>query len=114
MNLITSTTFRRLLSAAGLASLVASAAPAQTGVPARPDIIGPGDVLRLRIWREPDMSGDFSVSANGKVILPRLGELNVVSLRADSLQSLLTEKFKVYLNNPSIEILLLRRVSITG
>jgi protein involved in polysaccharide export with SLBB domain len=60
------------------------------------------------------MSGDFQVAANGRVILPRLGELDVASMNADSLQSFLTDKFKIYLNNPSIEILLLRRVSITG
>jgi polysaccharide export outer membrane protein len=76
--------------------------------------VSPGDVLRLRIWREPDMSGDFPVGANGQVILPRLGPLDITSIPADSLQPVLTEKYRVYLNNPTIEILLLRRVSITG
>jgi polysaccharide export outer membrane protein len=60
------------------------------------------------------MSGDFSVNSAGNVILPRLGEVPVASIAADSLQSILTEKFRVYLNNPSIEVLLLRRVSVTG
>jgi protein involved in polysaccharide export with SLBB domain len=60
------------------------------------------------------MSGDFQVASNGKVVLPRLGELDVAALGADSLQSLLTEKYRVFLNNPSIEISLLRRVTITG
>lgn len=60
------------------------------------------------------MSGDFQVASNGKVVLPRLGELDVASMPADSLQAVLTDRFKVYLNNPSIEILLLRRVSISG
>jgi protein involved in polysaccharide export with SLBB domain len=40
--------------------------------------------------------------------------LDVASIPADSLQSILTDRYKVYLNNPSIEILLLRRVSISG
>jgi protein involved in polysaccharide export with SLBB domain len=60
------------------------------------------------------MSGDFQVAPNGMVVLPRLGELSVASLPADSLQSILTDKYKVFLNNPSIEISLLRRVTITG
>jgi polysaccharide export outer membrane protein len=80
----------------------------------RSDVIAPGDVLRLRIWREPDMSGDFSVSTSGRVVLPRLGELDVTSIPARSLQSSLTEKYRVYLNNPSIEVVLLRRVTVTG
>jgi polysaccharide export outer membrane protein len=60
------------------------------------------------------MSGDFQVASNGMVVLPRLGQLSVASVPADSLQAMLTDKYKVYLNNPSIEISLLRRVTITG
>jgi polysaccharide export outer membrane protein len=78
------------------------------------DVVRPGDVIRLRIWREPDMSGEFSVSPAGRVVLPRLGELALSSIPADSLQSVLTEKYRVYLNNPSIEVALLRRVTVTG
>lgn len=77
-------------------------------------LIRSGDILRLRIWREPDMSGDFAVNSTGQVILPRLGPMAVTAIPADSLQSILTERYRVYLNNPSIEVLLLRRVSITG
>lgn len=60
------------------------------------------------------MSGDFQVAANGMVVLPRLGELDATSLPADSLRQVLTERYRVYLNNPSIEVLVLRRVSVTG
>lgn len=60
------------------------------------------------------MSGDFPVSAAGRVVLPRLGELQVASIPGDSLQRFLTDRYRVYLNNPSIEVLVLRRVSVTG
>jgi len=60
------------------------------------------------------MSGDFSVSGAGRVVLPRLGELQVASIPADSLRRFLTDRYRVYLNNPSIEVLVLRRVSVTG
>jgi polysaccharide export outer membrane protein len=60
------------------------------------------------------MSGDFQVNNSGSVILPRLGALDVTAIEADSLQSLLGERYKVFLNNPSIEVMLLRRVSIMG
>ena len=48
------------------------------------------------------MSGEFQVASNGTVVLPRLGQLNVRSMPADSLQAILTDKYKVFLNNPSI------------
>ena len=60
------------------------------------------------------MSGDFQVNVAGEVILPRLGTIHLVSIPADSLQSILINKYRVYLNNPSIEVSLLRRISITG
>jgi protein involved in polysaccharide export with SLBB domain len=60
------------------------------------------------------MSGDYAVSAGGRVVLPRLGDLQVASIPADSLQSFLTDRYRVYLNNPSIEVVLLRRVTVTG
>src|SRR5687768_9456614 len=106
---------RRFLTSAIFTVLFGASASAQP-LPnqTRSGIIGPGDVLRVRIWREPDMSGDFQVTSTGQVTLPRLGLLNVGSLPADSLQAVLVEKYKVYLNNPSIEVLLLRRVSVTG
>ena len=60
------------------------------------------------------MSGEFPVNADGRVVLPRLGEIAISGVPADSLQSFLTDKYRVYLNNPSIEVVLLRRVTITG
>ena len=60
------------------------------------------------------MSGDFPVSAAGRVVLPRLGELQVASIPADSLRRFLTDGYRVYLNNPSIDVMVLRRVSVTG
>jgi protein involved in polysaccharide export with SLBB domain len=106
---------RRLISAALFSLLVTSMAQAQGILQSSGrDAIGPGDIIRLKIWREPDMSGDFQVASNGRVVLPRLGELEVASWHADSLQKILTDRYKVYLNNPSIEVSLLRRVTITG
>ncbi len=74
----------------------------------------PGDVLRLRIWREPDFSGDFVVNHHGDVVLPRLGETPVSSVDPDSLAPRLVRAYTEYLNNPTIEIVLLRRISVLG
>jgi polysaccharide export outer membrane protein len=74
----------------------------------------PGDVIRLRIWREPDMSGDFTVDESGTVTFPRLGPMKVARIRSDSLQRLLISQYATYLNNPSVEVTLLRRVRVTG
>jgi polysaccharide biosynthesis/export protein len=74
----------------------------------------PGDVLRLKIWREPDLSGDFAVDETGHAILPRLGATAVSGTPADQLKLRLTTEYQKYLNNPSIEVIPLRRISILG
>lgn len=74
----------------------------------------PGDVLRLKIWLEPDLSGDFTVDEAGQVTLPRLGVTPVTGLSSDQLREQLVVRYREFLNNPSIEIIPLRRISILG
>ncbi|HXE56483.1 MAG TPA: polysaccharide biosynthesis/export family protein [Gemmatimonadales bacterium] len=74
----------------------------------------PGDILRLRIWREPDLSGEFPVDPTGIVVLPKIGPFDVSSVHPDSLRPRLVQAYQVYLNNPSIEVTLLRRITVLG
>lgn len=93
-----------------------SAARATSGA-AAPDSamwLRPGDIIRLRIWREPDLSGDFTVDPTGLATLPRLGPTRVTGQAPDALKAHLTAAFAEYLNHPSIEITFLRRVQVLG
>lgn len=74
----------------------------------------PGDVVRLRIWREPDLSGDFPVSESGIVVFPRLGPVSVIDESAISLQTRLVAAYSEFLNHASIDVILLRRVQVLG
>lgn len=101
-----------LLAAQRVESQVASAS-----MPMRTDTLHyaqPGDVVRLRIWREPDMSGDFTIDASGRATLPRLGPIAVTTVLPDSLQRFLIAEYARYLKNPSVEVLVLRRVRVAG
>ena len=74
----------------------------------------PGDLIRLRIWREPDMSGDFPVDANGVAVLPRIGRLEVTQHLPAALEKRLVDEYSRYLQHTSIEVLLLRRIQVLG
>jgi polysaccharide export outer membrane protein len=76
--------------------------------------IRPGDVVRLRIWREPDMSGEFPVDEAGRVVFPRVGEYDVGQDTPESLSERLQADYRRYLVNPSIEVTVLRRVRVIG
>lgn len=77
-------------------------------------VIRPGDVIRLAIWREEDMSGDFVVDESGIVVFPRVGEYSVLDDTPVSLRERLLADYRVYLRNPSIDMTVLRRIRIVG
>ena len=86
-----------------------------------PDLVGsghvvlqPGDLVRLKIWREPDLSADYQVDNQGQAVFPKIGPLPVSRMTADSLKQLLVSTYSVYLRNPAIEVTVLRRVNVLG
>lgn len=77
-------------------------------------VVRPGDLIRLKVWREPDMSGDAVVNEAGVATLPRIGAVQVSNLTADSLQRFLVNTYSRDLRDPAIDITVLRRVRILG
>ncbi len=97
------------------AALVVSPARAQTpDAPKHDRTLRPGDVVKLRIWREPTMSGEYPVDEAGVVVFPRVGEYHVLEDTPESLRERLLVDYRKYLRNPSIEVTVLRRVRIMG
>ena len=77
-------------------------------------LLVPGDILRVEVWRELDLSGDFQVDQDGTVTLPLLGKLQVTDrawsiVKDDVMQDYLSE-----LRNPSIELVPFRSVYVLG
>lgn len=109
-----------LVSALLLAALPTGHAEAQTppavGAPsawaAQP--LQPGDIIRLRIWREDDMSGEYPINEEGIAVLPRLGHTRVAGETPRQLESRLVTEYAKYLQQPSIEVTLLRRIQVLG
>lgn len=76
--------------------------------------IVPGDVIRLNIWREPDLTGEFLVQEDGTAVLPRVGPVHVTDYTPSKLKENLVAEFGKTLRNPAIEVVVLRRILITG
>lgn len=74
----------------------------------------PGDKVRLKIYREPELSGEFVVPEAGSVDFPKIGEVQVNQMSTDSLRALLIEQYSHSLRDPSIEVTVLRRVNVIG
>jgi len=78
------------------------------------DALRPGDVVRLRIWREPDLSGDFPVDESGVVVLPKIGPRSVTAESPATLRDTIVAAYSKFLNHNSIDVTLLRRIQVLG
>ena len=90
------------------------AAPALRAQDDAAGTVRPGDVVRLRIWQEPDLSGDFTVHENGGVVLPKLGPVEAGGLTDQALREQVVAGFSEYLQHNSIEVTVLRRIQVLG
>ena len=102
-----------MLAAAALLLLPARGVLAQAGAQ-QPAGLRSGDVLRIEIWREKDMSGDFLVDEDGNATLPLLGPRKVVGQPIPTLRTALIDEYRQQLRNPSITITPLRRLNVLG
>jgi protein involved in polysaccharide export with SLBB domain len=90
-------------------ALAAPAAAAQAD-----EAVRPGDVVRLRIWQEPELSGEFPVNESGTVVLPKLGPVETTGATHQQLRERLVEGFGQFLTHNSIDVTVLRRIQVLG
>jgi protein involved in polysaccharide export with SLBB domain len=74
----------------------------------------PGDSLRVRVWREPDLSGSFMVDEHGDLTFPRLGRRSVLNVPIDSIRARVQREYAEFVRDASVEITPLYRVRVNG
>jgi polysaccharide biosynthesis/export protein len=78
------------------------------------DVLRPGDVVRLNVWREAAFSGEFTVDRHGQVMLPRLGAVPITGVPTEELREQILKGLGRYLRNPSVDVVFLRRITVHG
>ena len=97
-----------------MAALAAVPAPARSQTSDNGGL-QPGDAIRLTIYQEPELSSpEIMVQEDGTAVFPRLGSVVVVGKEIEALKRDLVEEYSRTLRDPSIEIVALRRVTISG
>jgi len=66
--------------------------------------IGAEDVLMVRVWKEPDLSGNVMVRPDGRITLPLVGEIVAANLTPEQLTASVNEAFSKFLNKPEVII----------
>lgn len=81
-------------------------------------IVGEGDLLRINVWKEPEMSQNVAVRPDGNVSLPLVKEVHLSGLSITQAQDAVTEKLKTVLTNPQVTVSVVevrsKTVYITG
>ena len=103
-----------LLLAAPIWAASAVGAHAQGIVQQSSASLRPGDSLRVRVWREPDLSGVFMVDEHGDLTFPKLGRRNVLNVPIDSIRARVQREYAEFVRDASVEITPLYRVRVNG
>jgi polysaccharide export outer membrane protein len=82
---------------------------AQTGIVADTNqyVIGPEDVLYIHTWKEEALSRTVPVRMDGKISMPLIDEIQAAGLTPLQLKEVLIEKFKRFIDNPNISVIVM-------
>lgn len=67
--------------------------------------IAPMDTLTVKVFKMPDLSGDYEVDLAGRISMPLIGEVPAFDLTTEQLDEELTRKLsEKYLENPDVSV----------
>lgn len=96
----------RLLMMAAAAALPAQDASSKSGDGTLGYRIGPGDVLQIEVWKEPEASSpSVIVRPDGKVSLPMLGEVQAAGATPTELQDALTAQYRGLIREARVTVM---------
>lgn len=110
----------RGLRRAGLAAFLALAACAPrtpialAPLPDRPWTVLSGDEIRVRVYREPELNGQWVVNGRGEVQLPGLGRMAVAGLTVDSLTELISRGYSRRIIDAVVDVGIVRSLPVIG
>ena len=93
--------------------------------PADPDpmeresyLIGVTDILRIHVWRNPELSVDVPVRPDGRISVPLLDDVQAAGLNPTELKLVLSRELVEYVAEPHVTVIVLqmnsRFVSVLG
>jgi polysaccharide export outer membrane protein len=106
-----------------------STAPAPAGVAQAPTVdknaapadyvIGPDDILTIKVWQDDKMSGDVVVRPDGKVTLALINDIQAAGLTPDQFRVKVTEAASKFIKDePTVDVIVKqinsRRVFVSG
>lgn len=73
--------------------------------------IGPNDHLQVFVWKEPDLTRDVTVMADGRISYPLIGEIMAAGRSVTGLQEIISKKLKKYVTAPEVTVIVAESLS---
>ncbi|HXK10296.1 MAG TPA: polysaccharide biosynthesis/export family protein [Vicinamibacteria bacterium] len=104
------------VSLGGPASVLAAQAPPSDTAPAATEevvsySVAPGDVLRISVWKEPELSTDVFVRLDGMITVPIVGDVKAAGKTTEQIATEVRTKLRAYLEVPQVTITVTQAVS---
>jgi len=68
-------------------------------------LVGPGDNLRIFVWRNPELSSNVTVRPDGKISSPLIADLDVTGLEAPIIAGLIETELSQYIRTPRVTVI---------
>jgi polysaccharide export outer membrane protein len=76
--------------------------------------LNPGDVVRITVWRKPELSGEFVVGSDGTVSHPLYRGVRVTGIPIETVEARLREFLTTLEANPQFVLEPLLRIAVSG
>lgn len=67
-------------------------------------LLGPEDVLKVTVWKSPDLSGEVTIRPDGTITLPLIGDVPAAGLTANVLAKRIGERLTEYVSSPVVTV----------
>jgi len=85
----------------------AQAAPA----PSEEYRLGPGDKLRIEVYKDPQLSQSAQIRPDGKITLPLIGDLDATGRTPIELRDSIATSLKEYITNPTVTVIVVEALA---
>lgn len=76
--------------------------------------LGPGDKLRVEVYKDPQLSQSVQVRPDGKITLPLVGDVEAAGRTPMELRDSLSRSLKEYMNNPVVTVIVVEATAATA
>ncbi len=73
-----------------------------------PYVIGPLDVISVKVWNNPNLSSPLDVGSDGMISLPLVGQVKADGLTKEQLKEALVGRLGEFLNSPEVDVQVLK------